>query len=266
MEMELIAKGGVMLWLLMGLSVYVAAVVMFKIWQFQSARVLSTYFIDGTLHDIRSGDYARAMQRLGTLKSPVARVMRICIECLQNPHIPARVREAEVMRVGSADLRALESHLRGLEMTATVAPLLGLLGTVMGLINSFSKLGVGGTRVDPTLLAGGIWEALLATAGGLAVAIPALAAHYILDALIEKVRGTMKDVTVQILAQESIQRVNPPAPAPVQELPPELYPQQSYPQEEVAAELQHMDQLAEMEPEDAMHLLKPRQPRVRTTA
>ena len=70
------------------------------------------------------------------------------------------------------------SHLRGLEMTASVAPLMGLLGTVIGMINSFSKLSMSGTRVDPTILAGGIWEALLTTAGGLAVAIPALAAHY----------------------------------------------------------------------------------------
>src|SRR5690606_20898569 len=65
-----------------------------------------------------------------------------------------------------------------------------------------------GARVDPTLLAGGIWEALLTTAGGIAVAIPALAAHYIFDGIIERLRATMKDVSVQILSLEDEFRRN----------------------------------------------------------
>src|SRR5262249_11558859 len=100
------------------------------------------------------------------------------------------------------------SYLRSLEMTAAIAPLMGLLGTVCGLIRSFSKIGEAGSKVDPTMLAGGIWEALLTTAGGLAVAIPALGAHYILDGIIEKVRASMKDVSVQILALEDEFRRN----------------------------------------------------------
>ena len=93
-------------------------------------------------------------------------------------------------------------------MTAMIAPLMGLLGTVVGMINSFSKLSSAGTRVDPSILAGGIWEALLTTAGGLSVAIPALGAHYILDGVIEKMRATMKDVSVQILSLEDEFRKN----------------------------------------------------------
>lgn len=89
-----------------------------------------------------------------------------------------------------------------------ISPLMGLLGTVIGMISSFSKLSSAGTHVDPTILAGGIWEALLTTAGGLAVAIPALASHYVLDGVIEKVRATMKDVSVQILALEDEFRRN----------------------------------------------------------
>jgi len=132
----------------------------------------------------------------------------VTFECVANRDISQKSKEAEITRIGSADIRYLEPHLRGLEMTATVAPLMGLFGTVIGMISSFSKLSISGTRVDPTMLAGGIWEALLTTAGGIAVAIPALAAHYILDGIIEKVRATMKDVSVQILALEDEFRRN----------------------------------------------------------
>jgi len=83
-----------------------------------------------------------------------------------------------------------------------VGPLLGLLGTVIGMIAAFAKLSEAGTRVDPSQLAGGIWQALITTVGGLIVAVPAMAAYYLIDSIIERVRATMRDVTVQILALE----------------------------------------------------------------
>jgi biopolymer transport protein ExbB len=60
-----------------------------------------------------------------------------------------------------------------LELISTIAPLLGLLGTVLGMIAAFQALQESGSRADPAILAGGIWEALLTTAAGMAVAIPA---------------------------------------------------------------------------------------------
>ena len=64
---------------------------------------------------------------------------------------------------------------------AQVSPLIGLLGTVIGMIDSFNKLELGGSLVDPAILAGGIWTAILTTAMGLIVAIPALISHYFFD-------------------------------------------------------------------------------------
>jgi len=207
-ELEILGKGGFMLWALIALSVYAVGVVIFKLWQFDNANLFDRSFIDEVLREIKQGDRPRASQRLASIRGPIARIMRVAFECVINRDMSPKSREAEIMRVGSADLRYLESHLRGLEMTAAIAPLMGLLGTVLGLIRSFSKIGEAGSKVDPTLLAGGIWEALLTTAGGLAVAIPALGAHYILDGIIERVRATMKDVSVQILALEDEFRRN----------------------------------------------------------
>lgn len=207
-ELMVFQKGGAVMYLLAALSVYAVAVVIFKVIQFRKANVFDRSFIDLALHEIKQGDRVRATQTLKGIRGPIARIMRVTFECVANRDMSQKSKEAEILRVGSADIRYLESHLRGLEMTASIAPLMGLLGTVIGMIGSFSKLSLSGTRVDPTILAGGIWEALLTTAGGLAVAIPALAAHYILDGIIEKTRATMKDVSVQILSLEDEFRRN----------------------------------------------------------
>lgn len=201
-------KGGVVMYLLGAMSVYAVAVVIFKVIQFKKANLFDRSFIEPALREIKQGDRSRATKTLAGINGPIARIMRVTFECVANREMSQKSKEAEILRVGASDIRYLESHLRGLEMTASVAPLLGLLGTVMGMIVSFSKLSLSGTRVDPTILAGGIWEALLTTAGGLTVAIPALAAHYVLDGVIEKVRATMKDVSVQIMALEDEFRRN----------------------------------------------------------
>jgi biopolymer transport protein ExbB len=207
-ELVIFEKGGFMMYGLMLLSVYAVAVVIFKVVQFRKANVFDRSFIEPALREIKQGDRVRATRILAGIDGPIARIMRVTFECVANREMSQKSKEAEITRVGSGDIRYLEAHLRGLEMTANIAPLMGLLGTVIGMISSFSKLSLSGTRVDPTLLAGGIWEALLTTAGGLAVAIPALAAHYVLDGVIEKVRTTMKDVSVQILSLEDEFRRN----------------------------------------------------------
>ena len=74
-----------------------------------------------------------------------------------------------------------QKFLPTLEIIAQVSPLIGLLGTVIGMIDSFNELELGGSLVDPSILAGGIWTALLTTAMGLIVAIPTLISHYFFD-------------------------------------------------------------------------------------
>lgn len=201
-EFGLIEKGGIIMLVLMALSVYALGVIFFKIHQFYTAGIWNNKFIDYTMQPIRRGELSVAMRMLAPIRNPVARVMRVSIECMRSKTMSAKHREAEISRIGSQELRYMESHLRGLELAAACGPLLGLLGTVTGMVASFSSLSQAGARVDPSMLAAGIWEALLTTAAGLIVAIPALAAYYIFDTMIERVRAQMKDVTVQILSLE----------------------------------------------------------------
>lgn len=198
--MNIFEKGGPVMFLLAGLSVYVLAVILFKAYQFILARITDEKFVEPVMDDIQNQRFEKAMNTLAITPGSVALVMRTALECLLNRTLVQETRQAEIQRVGNAEVRYLETHLRGLDLVANVGPLLGLLGTVIGMVDAFSKLQEQGSRIDPSQLAGGIWEALLTTAGGLIIAIPALAAYNILDGIIERVRTRMRDVSVRILA------------------------------------------------------------------
>jgi biopolymer transport protein ExbB len=193
----LLAKGGPVMAVLLALSVVALAIILVKLYQFARARLGRTDFIDPVIGALGAGDDALAL--LAREPHPVARVMETAIVAAGNARLGPEDRDAEIGRVGTAEIRNLESHLRGLEVIANLSPLLGLLGTVLGMIKAFAKLESAGSKVDPALLAGGIWEALLTTAFGLVIAIPALAAFYMLEGRVETVRATMKDAATRVL-------------------------------------------------------------------
>ena len=87
----------------------------------------------------------------------------------------------EILNLIEKEIAKSQKLMPTLEIIAQVSPLIGLLGTVIGMIDSFNELELGGSLVDPSILAGGIWTALLTTAMGLIVAIPALISHYFFD-------------------------------------------------------------------------------------
>lgn len=104
--------------------------------------------------------------------APADRVLAYAMEATRRK-MPRKPLEAELMRRGNAEVEAMSRHLRLLELIAMVSPLLGLLGTVLGMIQSFQQLEMAQGAANASVLAGGIWQALLTTAAGLIVAIPA---------------------------------------------------------------------------------------------
>ena len=96
------------------------------------------------------------------------------------------LKEQEIETLLQKKYLSSQKFLPSLEIIAQVSPLIGLLGTVIGMIDSFNELELGGSLVDPSILAGGIWTALLTTAMGLIVAIPALISHYFFDKKLTK--------------------------------------------------------------------------------
>jgi len=196
---KLIQQGGPVMLVLLGLSVLATTIILMKLFQFFRSGVFRMAFVEkslGTLHATGPGEALYVLKDEG---NPVARVMESALRSGMDPAMSAKDVDAEVSRVGSAQIRHLESWLRGLSSIAHLSPLLGLLGTVIGMISAFMRLETAGSRVDPALLSGGIWEALLTTAFGLCVAIPAMAAFYYLEGEVDKVRAAMQDACVRIL-------------------------------------------------------------------
>ena len=109
----------------------------------------------------------------------------------------AQARE-ETARRARSDLGEARRGLRALEVIATIAPLLGLLGTVLGMIAAFQTLQQAGAQADPAALAGGIWEALLTTAAGMAVAIPAGVALSWFESVTDALQADMEDAATRI--------------------------------------------------------------------
>ena len=104
----------------------------------------------------------------------------------------------EALRFGGDALESLRAGFRPLEVIASLAPLLGLFGTVLGMIEAFHQLELAGSEVDPAILSGGIWEALLTTAVGLAVAIPVVAALSWMERRVERLAHQMTSITTSV--------------------------------------------------------------------
>ncbi len=87
-------------------------------------------------------------------------------------------------------------------MIATIAPLLGLLGTVFGMIEAFQQMESAGKNVDPSILSGGIWEALLTTAAGLSVAIPVVVFENYFRSLVDRFKGNVEGAVTKVLTSD----------------------------------------------------------------
>jgi biopolymer transport protein ExbB len=197
---ELISKGGPVIIPILFLSVYVMAVILYKLYQFWRMEVFKTGFIASLIQSVEDKKIAEALRIASNQRNPIARVIETTLRLVGKPMSEdKKIRTIEAS--GAKEMRAFERHLRGLEMVATIAPLLGLLGTVTGMVKTFSGINQVGARVDPSALAGGIWEALLATVAGLSVAIPALAAYYIIDGRVDGIRGVMSDAVAAVMAK-----------------------------------------------------------------
>ncbi len=204
--LDLLAKGGPVMMVLLAVSGLAVLIIVAKLLQFARLGLGNLRFVDPAMAALERSEPQAALALLAKRRHPVARVMESAITTSTDSRLTAEDRDAEISRIGSAQIRDLESHLRGLEVIANLSPLLGLLGTVIGMIGAFAKLEDAGSKVDPAMLAGGIWEALLTTAFGLVIAIPALAAFYVFEGRVESVRAVMKDAVTRILGSTVARR------------------------------------------------------------
>jgi biopolymer transport protein ExbB len=157
--------GGPVVLILIGISVLTMATVLYKLWQFSAAGVGRHRALTRAIQAWDAGDRAGARAALNESTSYLAPVVDMAMtgQAADTARLQA---EAEIR------FARLERGFRFLDTVAQLAPLLGLFGTVLGMIEAFQSLQEAGSQVDPSLLAGGIWVALLTTAVGLVVAMP----------------------------------------------------------------------------------------------
>jgi biopolymer transport protein ExbB len=166
---QVVALGGPVVAILLLVSVLTLAVMLYKLWQFARAGVGRHRALSAALAAWDAGDARAAKAALRGATSYLAPVAQLAFEQA------AQRADALAQRLASeAEQRfaKLERGFRLLDMVAQLAPLLGLFGTVLGMIDAFQALQEAGAEVDPSVLAGGIWVALMTTAAGLAVSMP----------------------------------------------------------------------------------------------
>jgi biopolymer transport protein ExbB len=186
----IIEKGGVVMLLLSALSVYTLAVILLKLVRFWRNGLLFGDMDSSSVLLLSDSDEAVAAMNE---RHPVRRIAEYVMEAGADA-------SERIAAYGNGVFRREEEHIRTLDMISGAAPLLGLLGTVVGMVKAFSGISEYGAKVDPAVLAGGIWEALLTTIAGLAVAIPAMIFAHIFSAKLDAAKQLASDA-VPILAK-----------------------------------------------------------------
>ncbi len=166
---EFLALGGPVVAILLAMSVLAVALVLIKLWQFERARLGDHAALVAALDQADKGATQAALRQAAQARSHLAPLAVLALGASGEPE----ALRARLTGLAEEAIARLQSGFRLLDSIAQVAPLLGLFGTVLGMITAFQALQEAGASVDPSALAGGIWVALLTTAVGLGVAMPA---------------------------------------------------------------------------------------------
>ena len=192
---DAIEDGGLVMWPILLLAFLGVFICLERIWNLQRVHTNAAKLMTRVDQFIQQGMWAQADQCCEKNPGVVAKVMRVILQHRQLTRDQMEDRANEVILTSRPEL---ERFLSGLNVIAAVSPLLGLLGTVTGMIATFLVITQHGTG-DPKLMAGGISEALLTTQYGLIVAIPALMAHSLLSRWVEHILGDIETNSLQLL-------------------------------------------------------------------
>ena len=192
----LIANGGPVIWLILIAAAIAIAVFVERALHCHRAQINSTEFLNGVRNVLKRDNVVEAISICDATPGPVARLVKTAI--LNRDKDRDRLRET-VEEAGLAEVPLLEERLNLLATIAQIAPLLGLLGTIVGFMEIFSQLQAAGLYAHFEMLARGIWKALICAGAGLAVAIPAHAGYNYLVSRINKIVQDMERAASEIV-------------------------------------------------------------------
>ncbi len=191
-----LADGGPMLWVILLAGAVGIAVFVQRLLHCHRAQINSAQFLNGVRTVLKRDNVVEALSICDATPGPVARLVKAAI--MNRDQGRERIREA-LEEAGLVEVPRLEEKLNLLATIAQIAPLLGLLGTVLGFIDVFSVLEDKGLNAHVGQLSEGIWKALICTAAGLAVAIPMHAGYNYLVSRINKIVLDMERAATEIV-------------------------------------------------------------------
>lgn len=197
---DLVTGGGPIVVILIVLSVASIALIVVKVVQLMGVTG-GAELRDRAFGLWSTGDRHGAITALVDAKRPVDRLVRQAMAGL-NAGVARKVLDDDLEWRGNAEIAAMGRHIRTLELIAMISPLLGLLGTVLGMIRAFRELALAEGAANASILAAGIWQALLTTAAGLVVAIPAAIAAALLSSRVDAIGQAIEAAIGRLYAIE----------------------------------------------------------------
>jgi len=191
-----IQNGGPVMWLILAGGVIALTIFLERLFHLHRAQIEIEDFINGITTNLKHGNELEAITICDQTPGPAARLVRTAI-------INSRETKADLInavhQAGIQEIPRLERHTNLLITLAQVLPMLGLLGTVLGLLTMMVALQQGSPIAEIGDLAGGLWSALLTTAAGLITGIPAYAAYHFLISRVESIALDMEQATGEIV-------------------------------------------------------------------
>jgi biopolymer transport protein ExbB len=194
--LEILSKGGWIVIPIYILSIVALYIFIERLLVLRKLRINTNTFVLQIRNLLLRNQTEEAIMLCKKTAGPIAKMTRAGIENASRPRM--EIKDA-IESAGKTEIFVLEKNLGTLSTVASVAPMLGFLGTVTGMIRAFMEIQSRGGNVDASVLAGGIWEALVTTAVGLAVGIVSIMFYNHIQGKVEKIVSEMQNVSTELL-------------------------------------------------------------------
>lgn len=193
---DFFAKGGVLVVPIMFCSVLALAIFLERVIRFARMSNRGRGLEIKVTEQLKKGEGHKALEIAGGSDSPMGRVLAQAMEIKDQDR---ETLETVIAHAMDREVTSLSRYLQALATIGNIAPLLGLLGTVIGMIKAFMVIQEMGGKVNAAVLAGGIWEAMMTTALGLSVALPTMVAHSYLLSRVDNYEARLQDGAVTFI-------------------------------------------------------------------
>ncbi len=194
--MELLQKGGPLMWLILAASITAMGVFAERLVFFHRASIQTGDFLRGLSNLLKAKNFAEAIQECAGTPGPVPRVLHAV---LLKHNAPRRELREIAQEAGQLEVPRLEQNLGLLGTIAYATPLIGLLGTILGLLSAFQQITAHGGYSTAAEISGGVYESLLTSAAALTVAIPAFVGHNYLTSRVNDVIHDIERAAIELL-------------------------------------------------------------------